>query len=201
MYIVMHNLFCVGIVTSMCLVLIYWQMFALYERVSGARMHATYVRPGGVSRDLPAGLMDDVYHFIRSFSGRLDAVEEVRTQSCHPTCLLAAPSESSPSLPHHSYIPSPASPFHHYFCSCPAVTRPPYPILLHATVLSHPPSILPIPLPTHFTMFMNYLNDCLHLITVLTYNFFFPSRILKNGSVIRRLNSDQTTLLLLAFSS
>ncbi|KAL5499895.1 hypothetical protein EMCRGX_G011363 [Ephydatia muelleri] len=57
------------------------KMFALYERVSGARMHATYVRPGGVSRDLPAGLMDDVYHFIRSFSGRLDAVEELLTHN------------------------------------------------------------------------------------------------------------------------
>lgn len=27
-----------------------------YERVSGARMHAAYVRPGGVSQDLPHGL-------------------------------------------------------------------------------------------------------------------------------------------------
>ncbi len=26
-----------------------------YERVSGARMHAAYVRPGGVSQDLPIG--------------------------------------------------------------------------------------------------------------------------------------------------
>lgn len=139
-------------------------------------MHATYVRPGGVSRDLPAGLMDDVYHFIRSFSGRLDAVEEVRTQSCHPTCLLAAPSESE-SLPHHSYIPSP---FHHYFCPCLAVTRPPYPILLHTTVLSHPLFILPIPLPTHFTVFMKYLNDCLHLITVLTCNLLLIFLPIKN---------------------
>lgn len=27
-----------------------------YERVSGARMHAAYIRPGGVSQDLPPGL-------------------------------------------------------------------------------------------------------------------------------------------------
>ena len=32
-----------------------------YERVSGARMHAAYVRPGSVALDLPIGLMDDIY--------------------------------------------------------------------------------------------------------------------------------------------
>ncbi len=35
-----------------------------YERVSGARMHANYFRPGGVSCDLPKGLLDDIYNFI-----------------------------------------------------------------------------------------------------------------------------------------
>ena len=34
-----------------------------YERVSGARMHAAYFRPGGVSLDLPLGLLDDIYSF------------------------------------------------------------------------------------------------------------------------------------------
>ena len=32
-----------------------------YERVSGARMHAAYIRPGGVDRDLPIGLSQDIY--------------------------------------------------------------------------------------------------------------------------------------------
>ena len=31
-----------------------------YERVSGARMHAAYFRPGGVHQDVPAGYLDDV---------------------------------------------------------------------------------------------------------------------------------------------
>jgi len=31
-----------------------------YERVSGARMHAAYIRPGGVSRDVPKGLLADI---------------------------------------------------------------------------------------------------------------------------------------------
>ena len=32
-----------------------------YERVSGARMHAAYIRPGGVSADIPLGFLDDLY--------------------------------------------------------------------------------------------------------------------------------------------
>lgn len=31
------------------------QLMEFYERVSGARMHAAYVRPGGVALDLPMG--------------------------------------------------------------------------------------------------------------------------------------------------
>uniref|UniRef100_A0A8D2PT83 NADH dehydrogenase [ubiquinone] iron-sulfur protein 2, mitochondrial n=1 Tax=Zosterops lateralis melanops TaxID=1220523 RepID=A0A8D2PT83_ZOSLA len=52
------------------------QMFEFYERVSGARMHAAYVRPGGVHQDLPLGLMDDIYEFAKNFSIRIDEVEE-----------------------------------------------------------------------------------------------------------------------------
>lgn len=52
-------------------------MMEFYERVSGARLHAAYVRPGGVAQDLPFGLMDDIYDFISNFSVRLDEVEEV----------------------------------------------------------------------------------------------------------------------------
>lgn len=40
-----------------------------YERVSGARMHAAYFRPGGVSQDLPIGLLKDIYDFARQVSG------------------------------------------------------------------------------------------------------------------------------------
>ena len=41
-------------------------------------MHAAYIRPGGVSQDLPLGILDDIYHFIQQFSARIDEVEEVR---------------------------------------------------------------------------------------------------------------------------
>merc|ERR1712002_13951 len=55
--------------------------FELYERVSGARMHAAYVRPGGVSQDLPLGYLDDMYDFIKNFSIRIDELEEMLTNN------------------------------------------------------------------------------------------------------------------------
>ena len=48
-----------------------------YERVSGARMHAAYIRPGGVTSDLPLGLLGDVYVFARQFNDRLNEIEEL----------------------------------------------------------------------------------------------------------------------------
>lgn len=55
------------------------KMMEFYERVSGARMHAAYVRPGGVSLDLPVGLMDDIHQFIAQYAQRLDEVEDLIT--------------------------------------------------------------------------------------------------------------------------
>lgn len=55
------------------------KLMEFYERVSGARMHAAYVRPGGVSQDLPLGLLQDIYTWGRHFSSRLDEVEELLT--------------------------------------------------------------------------------------------------------------------------
>ncbi|XP_059137238.1 NADH dehydrogenase [ubiquinone] iron-sulfur protein 2, mitochondrial isoform X2 [Peromyscus eremicus] len=57
------------------------KMFEFYERVSGARMHAAYIRPGGVHQDLPLGLMDDIYEFSKNFSLRIDEVEEMLTNN------------------------------------------------------------------------------------------------------------------------
>jgi NADH dehydrogenase (ubiquinone) Fe-S protein 2 len=50
-----------------------------YERVSGARMHAAYIRPGGVASDLPTGLLSDIYIFIKQFASRIDELEELLT--------------------------------------------------------------------------------------------------------------------------
>lgn len=54
-------------------------MMEFYERVSGARMHAAYVRPGGVSQDLPIGLLHDIHEFIEKFGQRLDETEDLLT--------------------------------------------------------------------------------------------------------------------------
>jgi NADH:ubiquinone oxidoreductase subunit D len=48
-----------------------------YERVSGARMHASYFRPGGVHQDLPLGLLEDIDQFIEEFEDRITEFEEL----------------------------------------------------------------------------------------------------------------------------
>eukprot|EP00731_Ephydatia_muelleri_P039055 Em1075g1a len=48
------------------------------ERVSGARVHSAYIRPGGVSQDLPLGLMDDIHDWCKKFAVRLDETEECK---------------------------------------------------------------------------------------------------------------------------
>jgi NADH dehydrogenase (ubiquinone) Fe-S protein 2 len=57
------------------------KLMEFYERVSGARMHAAYIRPGGVSVDIPLGFLDDLYLFISQFSLRLDEIEEMLTSN------------------------------------------------------------------------------------------------------------------------
>jgi NADH dehydrogenase (ubiquinone) Fe-S protein 2 len=55
------------------------KLMEFYERVSGARMHAAYIRPGGVAQDLPIGLLDDIHAFLESFTVRLGERDELLT--------------------------------------------------------------------------------------------------------------------------
>jgi NADH dehydrogenase (ubiquinone) Fe-S protein 2 len=57
------------------------KMMEFYERVSGARMHAAYFRPGGVHTDLPKGLLTDIYIFKEQFKLRLLEIEEMLTEN------------------------------------------------------------------------------------------------------------------------
>ena len=57
------------------------KLMEFYERVSGARMHAAYVRPGGVALDLPIGLMDDIYKWAENYPQRIDEVEDLLTDN------------------------------------------------------------------------------------------------------------------------
>lgn len=50
-----------------------------YERVSGARFHTSYIRPGGVAQDLPPGLLEDIFLFVEQFYFRIDEIREMLT--------------------------------------------------------------------------------------------------------------------------
>ncbi|MFZ9501405.1 MAG: NADH-quinone oxidoreductase subunit D [Beijerinckiaceae bacterium] len=43
------------------------KLMVFYERASGARLHANYFRPGGVARDIPQQLVDDIGAFCDPF--------------------------------------------------------------------------------------------------------------------------------------
>lgn len=57
------------------------KIMEFYERVSGARMHASYIRPGGVSFDIPLGLCDDIFKFADQFNSRINELEELLTEN------------------------------------------------------------------------------------------------------------------------
>lgn len=57
------------------------KLLEFYERVSGARMHASYIRPGGVAQDLPLGCSEDIFRFCEQFASRIDEMEEMLTNN------------------------------------------------------------------------------------------------------------------------
>ena len=57
------------------------KLMEFYERVSGARMHAAYFRPGGVHSDLPRGLLTDIFLFKEQFKIRILEIEELLTEN------------------------------------------------------------------------------------------------------------------------
>ena len=57
------------------------RLLEFHERVSGARFHAAYFRPGGVHQDMPAGLAEDILAFCETFPKRLDDLETLLTEN------------------------------------------------------------------------------------------------------------------------
>ena len=57
------------------------RLIEFYERVSGARMHAAYFRPGGVNQDLPLGFLEDVFTFCQAFVVHINELEELLTEN------------------------------------------------------------------------------------------------------------------------
>jgi NADH-quinone oxidoreductase subunit D len=57
------------------------KILEFYERASGARFHAAYIRPGGIAADVPEGLIEDVAKFIEQFPKYIDDVNELLTEN------------------------------------------------------------------------------------------------------------------------
>ena len=57
------------------------KLMIFYERASGARMHANYFRVGGVHRDLPPKLLEDIYNFCDPCAQVLDDLEGLLTNN------------------------------------------------------------------------------------------------------------------------
>ncbi|ODT21379.1 MAG: NADH dehydrogenase [Kaistia sp. SCN 65-12] len=55
------------------------KLMIFYERASGARLHAAYVRPGGVHQDLPEQLVRDIGDFCDPFLKRLNDIDRLVT--------------------------------------------------------------------------------------------------------------------------
>jgi len=57
------------------------KLMVFYERASGARLHAAYFRPGGVHRDLPVDLLDDIEAWCGTFPAVLDDIDGLLTEN------------------------------------------------------------------------------------------------------------------------
>jgi NADH-quinone oxidoreductase subunit D len=57
------------------------KLMVFYERASGSRMHAAYIRPGGVHQELPQKLIDDIGHFCETHPKVLDDIETLLTEN------------------------------------------------------------------------------------------------------------------------
>ena len=57
------------------------KLMEFYERVSGAKTHVAYFRPGGVYSDIPLGLLNDIYVFAEGFTNKIIEIEEMLTEN------------------------------------------------------------------------------------------------------------------------
>ena len=53
------------------------KLLEFYERASGARFHSNYFRPGGVSKDLPAGLEQDIAAWAEEYPKFIEEMENL----------------------------------------------------------------------------------------------------------------------------
>jgi NADH dehydrogenase (ubiquinone) Fe-S protein 2 len=51
------------------------KLLEFYEKVSGAKMHVSYIRPSRVAQDMPLGLSENIFLFTQQFASRIDKIE------------------------------------------------------------------------------------------------------------------------------
>ena len=56
-------------------------LMTFYERASGSRLHANYFRTGGVHKDLPRGLNEDIAKFCQNFPKVINDLETLLTDN------------------------------------------------------------------------------------------------------------------------
>ncbi|MDD3287976.1 MAG: NADH-quinone oxidoreductase subunit D, partial [Alphaproteobacteria bacterium] len=52
-----------------------------FERVSGARMHMNYIRPGGVHRDMPEGMPEEIWKYTERLKRFIADIEDLLTEN------------------------------------------------------------------------------------------------------------------------
>ncbi|KZT02115.1 uncharacterized protein LAESUDRAFT_738869 [Laetiporus sulphureus 93-53] len=57
------------------------KLMEFYERVSGARLHAAYICPGGVAFHLPHALLEDIFQWVTQFSSQVNEIQEVKERT------------------------------------------------------------------------------------------------------------------------
>ena len=57
------------------------KLMVFYERACGARLHAAYFRPGGVHRDLPDELLEDIMTWADAFPRVIDDIDGLLTEN------------------------------------------------------------------------------------------------------------------------
>ncbi len=57
------------------------KLMVFYERACGARLHSAYFRPGGVHRDLPPELLDDIMSWTETFPRVLGDINDLLTEN------------------------------------------------------------------------------------------------------------------------
>eukprot|EP01100_Stratorugosa_tubuloviscum_P015304 TRINITY_DN86_c0_g1_i1.p1 TRINITY_DN86_c0_g1~~TRINITY_DN86_c0_g1_i1.p1 ORF type:complete len:429 (-),score=111.60 TRINITY_DN86_c0_g1_i1:1478-2764(-) len=57
------------------------KLMEFYERLSGARMHAAYIRPGGFINKIPNDFIDSLNFFFKNFKKKIDDIEDLLTNN------------------------------------------------------------------------------------------------------------------------